>query len=497
MKTLAIFAAAAALTVSARGETVTAEPDALLDYIEATGSQYINTGVNAETGLKAIIDFAWADEDLSNRDWSLLDACTPASSNDNRSRFFMCHMFNGKPFFAYGLKQRKNPADAVPFVRGERCTIVTDMSSTNSLELTQNGMNTFDATDRETFATNGIVNLHLNLFVFATNYGGAPSWYGKGKLYELKIFKKNAESGEFDLLRHYIPCIKEGRAGLYDKVNGTISFAFGSDSFIAGSVTNTGADITTNDGTITLADDADNSTLIAAYANYEKNVTLSGRTLYKDDKWNTICLPFDVTLSGSVLDGAEAHTLESASLSDAGELTLDFGSTAETKLLAGKPYIIKWGTGSDLENPVFNGVTITSTAPTPVTSNNITFVGQYDLFSIVASGASGTNEGNLNEIILLGGDNLLGYASEPRTLHPFRAHFMVPVGSGLVKGYRMNVGGETGIISMDNGQWKMDNGRWTMDNEAGAWYDLSGRKLDGKPAQKGVYINNGRKVIIE
>jgi hypothetical protein len=36
-----------------------------------------------------------------------------------------------------------------------------------------------------------------------------------------------------------------------------------------------------------------------------------------------------------------------------------------------------------------------------------------------------------------------------------------------------------------------------MDNEAGAWYDLSGRKLDGKPAQKGVYINNGRKVIIE
>ena len=490
MKTIAIFAAAAALTVSARGEEITAEPDALLDYIEAKGSQYIDTGVNAETGLKAIIDFAWADEDLSNRDWSLLDACTASTSSDNRSRFFMCHMLNGKPFFAYGLKQRKNPAGAVPFVGGQRCTIVTDMSSTNSLELTQNGVDTFDATDRETFATNGDdVNLNLNLFVFATNYGGDPKWYGKGKLYELKIFKKNAESGEFDLLRHYIPCIKEGRAGLYDKVNGTISFSFGSASFIAGSVT--------NDGTITLADDTDNSDIITANNGYEKNVRLQGRTLYKDDKWNTICLPFDVTLSGSVLDGAEAHTLASASLSDAGELTLDFGSTAETKLLAGKPYIIKWASGSDLENPVFNGVTITSTAPTPVTSNNITFVGQYDLFSIVASGASGTNEGNLNEIILLGGNNTLGYASEARTLHPFRAHFMVPVGSGLVKGFRMNVGGETGIISMDNGQWTMDNGRWTMDNEAGAWYDLSGRKLDGKPAQKGVYINNGRKVIIE
>lgn len=493
MKTIAIFAAAAALTVSARGEEITAEPDALLDYIEATGSQYIDTGVNAETGLKAIIDFAWADEDLSNRDWSLLDACTASTSSDDRTRFFMCHMLNGKPFFAYGLKQRKNPAGAVPFVGGQRCTIVTDMSSTNSLELTQNGVDTFDATDRETFATNGDdVNLNLNLFVFATNYGGEPKWYGKGKLYELKIFKKNAESGEFDLLRHYLPCIKEGRAGLYDKVNGTISFSFGSASFIAGSVT--------NDGAVpmpALSDTEDNTTAIATLASRGDQglpttypVVLQGRTLYKDDKWNTICLPFDVTLSGSVLDGAEAHTLASASLSDAGELTLDFGSTAETKLLAGKPYIIKWASGSDLENPVFNGVTITSTAPTPVTSNNITFVGQYDLFSIVASGASGTNEGNLNEIILLGGDNTLGYASEPRTLHPFRAHFMVPVGSGLVKGFRMNVGGETGIISIDNG-------RWTTDNEAGAWYDLSGRKLDGKPAQKGVYINNGRKVIIE
>ena len=40
-------------SICARGETVTAEPDALLEYIEATGSQYIDTGVNAETGLKA------------------------------------------------------------------------------------------------------------------------------------------------------------------------------------------------------------------------------------------------------------------------------------------------------------------------------------------------------------------------------------------------------------------------------------------------------------
>ena len=61
MKILAIFAAAVGFAACALGETDTAEPDAFLEYIEATGEkggkQYIDTGVNAETGLKAQIDF--------------------------------------------------------------------------------------------------------------------------------------------------------------------------------------------------------------------------------------------------------------------------------------------------------------------------------------------------------------------------------------------------------------------------------------------------------
>jgi hypothetical protein len=30
-----------------------------------------------------------------------------------------------------------------------------------------------------------------------------------------------------------------------------------------------------------------------------------------------------------------------------------------------------------------------------------------------------------------------------------------------------------------------------------AWYSLDGRKLSGKPAQKGVYINNGKKIVMK
>ena len=240
---------------------------------------------------------------------------------------------------------------------------------------------------------------------------------------------------------------------------------------------------------VSLADNASNTETLTTWNTKTRDVVLTDRTLYKDDAWNTLCLPFDVTLSGSPLDGAEARTLESASLSDAGELTLNFGNEVTT-LSAGVPYIIKWSAATDLDNPVFRGVTVKNTSPTPFTSNGITFVGQYAPFEIVANDAVlSENQGHQNEIILLGSGNTLGYASASRTLHTFRAHFEVPVGSA-VKAFRMNVGGETSIISIDNGQL-------TMDNEAGAWYDLSGRKVERMPAQSGIYIKNGRKIVIK
>ncbi len=48
----------------------------------------------------------------------------------------------------------------------------------------------------------------------------------------------------------------------------------------------------------------------------------------------------------------------------------------------------------------------------------------------------------------------------------------------------------------DIGTISIDNGQLTIDNE-GAWYSLDGRKFSGKPSQKGIYINNGSKIIIK
>ena len=283
--------------------------------------------------------------------------------------------------------------------------------------------------------------------------------------------------------------------------------------------------VTLGPSTITLADNADNSTIISAYASYVKNVTLSGRTLTKNGHWNTLCLPFDVTLTQinemtHPLHGATIKELNTttSNLSTTGEtagtLTLNFtevynGSAFAinyTKLEAGKPYIVRWGTPESpvdgtIDNPVFSGVTISSTTPTAVMSSDgkVMFVGQYSPFEIVASNAQGDNQGNLNEILMFGSGSQLGYSKNPRTLKCFRCHFYVNAdgseleqGGSSVRNFVLNFGDDeaTGVVPIDNGQW-------IMDNEADAWYSLDGRRLSGKPTQKGLYIHNGNKVAIK
>ena len=56
--------------------------------------------------------------------------------------------------------------------------------------------------------------------------------------------------------------------------------------------------------------------------------------------------------------------------------------------------------------------------------------------------------------------------------------------------FRRSIGGEgEGTTSIDNVNPNLN------DNEA-TWYDLNGRRLQGKPSQKGLYIKNGRKVVV-
>ena len=57
--------------------------------------------------------------------------------------------------------------------------------------------------------------------------------------------------------------------------------------------------------------------------------------------------------------------------------------------------------------------------------------------------------------------------------------------------FRRSIDGGEGTTGVD----LIDNGKLIIDNDG--WYDLNGRRLQGKPSQKGVYIKNGKKIVIK
>ena len=242
---------------------------------------------------------------------------------------------------------------------------------------------------------------------------------------------------------------------------------------------------------LSLADNADNSVLISANKvevadeKGEVDIVLTGRKLWKDNSWNTLCLPFAISdFKDTPLEGATVKTLSSATF-DNGTLTLNFSTSDLTEIQAGKPYIVKWASGTDISDPVFAGVVITSTEPADVVGDAANFHGIYSPYSIT---------GEDKTMLYMGADNKLYYPNANMTINAFRAYFTLIDGltagepTSSINTFVLHFGNETNII---------ENGILKIENEAGAWYDLLGRRLSAKPLHQGIYINNGKKVIIK
>ncbi len=206
---------------SAATETISGAPDAYLDYVEATGTQYIDTGVNAETGLKARIDMEWGAEvkalDKGGDDWSMLDA-----RKTGDTRFYMCHIAKNEAgndiVFGYGYNKWLRTATSA--VRETRFEVLTDFSNQATLHYYKNGAEMLDSGQITGHASDSdTVNLERNLYLFACNYNNKASYGAHAKLYECKIFKKNSATGDMELQRHFLPARKDGHIGLYDKAN--------------------------------------------------------------------------------------------------------------------------------------------------------------------------------------------------------------------------------------------------------------------------------------
>ena len=95
--------------------------------------------------------------------------------------------------------------------------------------------------------------------------------------------------------------------------------------------------------------------------------------------------------------------------------------------------------------------------------------------------------------LYFGANNKLLWPDQNVTLGACRAYFKIGENNAVnAKGFTrfvIDFGEETTAIH--DAEVIMQNGN------ADAWYTVDGIRLSGKPSKKGMYINNGKKVVVE
>lgn len=139
-------------------------------------------------------------------------------------------------------------------------------------------------------------------------------------------------------------------------------------------------------------------------------------------------------------------------------------------------------------------IIVSSTASVSLTSNSSldTFSGSNSLHGVDVRTDMSTLVGSSSDNIYVMGkkDNNFGFFKYTGAYMPAHKAYLRINSSNeaLARGITMVFENSTGIKSIDKAQ---------IGTESDAWYSLDGRKLLVKPTTKGVYINNGNKVIIK
>jgi hypothetical protein len=207
------------------GSTVAvhAEPDKMLEYVESDGTQYIDTGVVGRDGTKAEIDFKF--NELGDSSIILLGADKSDPWTDN-IKFYLLAYRSVNGTITDGYEKRYNQTfDATT----DRSQVISEAMAGGTFKTTMNGR-----TVTHDYTTNpGPYNSGLSLYLFTNNRNGtAGALSAKARCYGLKIWQTDA-NGVYQTVRNYKPCLKDGRAGLYDEVSDTVYFSLSKTDLVA------------------------------------------------------------------------------------------------------------------------------------------------------------------------------------------------------------------------------------------------------------------------
>lgn len=217
-------------------------------------------------------------------------------------------------------------------------------------------------------------------------------------------------------------------------------------------------------------------------ANYGTKNDVFLERILQPNGWNSFCAPFAISDPADVFgEGVKVKAFTGSSFSG-NTLTLNF--TSASTIAAGTPYLIKLPGASNVDltadGKEFEGVTQNWTA------NTVTPTGSEVSFVPVLVPTNMTANDKTKLFVTEG--NKLTYPAADGNIYAFRAYFQLSQVMEA-RAFAMDFGDEevTGIIGLSADERSTD----------GAIYTLDGRRVNGKPTQKGIYIQNGKKVIIK
>ena len=243
--------------------------------------------------------------------------------------------------------------------------------------------------------------------------------------------------------------------------------------------------------------------LVNVQIQFNRDATLGGARTWAAGEWNTMVLPFDISVADlsqklgyaifNVIDPSRT-VVDGTGSKFYGKLTMTGGNGKDNVLAANKPFLVKTAQAIPNEKIIDFGAQ-TIVAPTVGgtvvdAGGDCKFVGTYEKKTV-------TKDDNAAIWFMLG--NYAGWAyinttsSASWDIVPFAGYIDmsgVPAGARSITFYAEELDGSvTAIksISTDNSSKLSGEG----------WYNLNGVKLDGAPSKKGIYIQNGKKVVVK
>ncbi len=195
-------------------------PDAYLDYVESTGTQYIDTGVNGKSGTRMVAEMEWVARP------SIQSTFCGAS---NGGKYVTPYTSAGSHQVGYASLSQYQIQDGGRTSPDTRFRVETMLEAgSQSINVTALDGSGYNGT--RTYNDAASVDLGCSLYLFARNDSGTANQYSFVRIFSLMLWQKDG-NGDWQLVRHFLPCSKNNRAALYDKVGDAIYFPQGGDLF--------------------------------------------------------------------------------------------------------------------------------------------------------------------------------------------------------------------------------------------------------------------------